>query len=580
MTPRFVGLVALREYLENIRTKGFWIGAVSVPFLVLGFATIPACIASSTDEASFAVVDQSGWVHDAVTHELVVRDVNLIVDTIIEKSLGEIPDSPNDARVRPVQAIFGEIRTLAEDPDALVRFKSNAADLIASLQMEATRVRQPILLVERFADWFSEDREGVIDVNADVSFARFTEMNAFGHSIASLQAAVEAESLAGFFIIPADPVASGEGARYVTANLTSLDVQEWYGGIVSDVVQRQRLRERNIDEATADWLSRRIDFEPQLIRDGTAASAEIDDLLEQWAPVGFVYLLWISIFSVAQMLLTNTVEEKANKLVEVILSSVEPIDLMAGKIIGIAATGTTMMLVWVSMAAMIVIALPLMANEPPPFDLTILITNPVYLGSFLVYFVLGYFFYAAFLAGIGSLCNNTKEAQAIATPINLLLFVPLAVMIPIGRDPTGLLAQVMTWLPPFTPFVMMNRAANPPDWWVYVGTTVLMIVSIGIGLRLAARLFRNGILMTGKPPRVRDVVALLRANDRAPSNPSTAPFHRRVFSLQRTANAEGNSWKTSWLDSGANGAGSFCSSSSCCCFARRSRIGTRSRRAA
>lgn len=72
-------------------------------------------------------------------------------------------------------------------------------------------------------------------------------------------------------------------------------------------------------------------------------------------------------------------------------------------------------------------------------------------------------------------------------------------MIPIGRDPTGLLAQVMTWLPPFTPFVMMNRAASPPDWWVYLGTTLLMLASIAIGLTFAARLFRNGILMTGKP---------------------------------------------------------------------------------
>ena len=82
--------------------------------------------------------------------------------------------------------------------------------------------------------------------------------------------------------------------------------------------------------------------------------------------------------------------------------------------------------------------------------------------SFIVYFVLGYLFYAALLCGIGSLANNLKEAQTLMMPIQLLLIVPLVVMMPIGRDPNGLLAQVLSWLPPFTPFVMMNRAAFPP----------------------------------------------------------------------------------------------------------------------
>lgn len=372
MTPRFVALVAQREYLENVRTKGFWIGAVSVPFLVLAFATVPAMIASSSSGSTFAVLDRSGWVHDAVTREIVSRDVVLVVDTIVEQSLGVIPDSPAETRHRPIESMFGEIRSLADDPGEIDRFKTNASTLVASLEMELTRVRQPVLLVERFADWFTQDREGVVEVNGDVSFARFSEIDAFGQTIDSLQAAVNAETLGGFFVIPPDPVAAGTGARYVTTNLTSLEVQQWFGAMVSNVVQRQRLKERNIDPDTADWFAERIVFEPTLIRDGETASAEVDDMFEQWAPVGFVYLLWISIFSVAQMLLTNTVEEKANKLVEVILSAVEPIDLMAGKIVGIAATGTTMMLVWITTFAAIILAVPLILGAAPRVDLTIL----------------------------------------------------------------------------------------------------------------------------------------------------------------------------------------------------------------
>jgi ABC-2 type transport system permease protein len=105
-----------------------------------------------------------------------------------------------------------------------------------------------------------------------------------------------------------------------------------------------------------------------------------------------------------------------------------------------------------------------------------------------------------------------KEAQTLMMPIQMLLIVPLIVMVPIGRDPNGLLAQVLSWFPPFTPFVMMNRAAFPPGLVTYVGTTLLMVVSIVFALRGAARLFETGVLMTGKPPRLRHVFTLLRGH--------------------------------------------------------------------
>ena len=95
-------------------------------------------------------------------------------------------------------------------------------------------------------------------------------------------------------------------------------------------------------------------------------------------------------------------------------------------------------------------------------------------------------------------------------PVQLIMLVPILVMLPIGRDPNGLLAAILTWVPPFTPFVMMNRAALPPPLWVYAGTTLLLLTSIWWVTRLAARIFRHGILMTGKPPGLMGVLALLR----------------------------------------------------------------------
>ena len=167
------------------------------------------------------------------------------------------------------------------------------------------------------------------------------------------------------------------------------------------------------------------------------------------------------------MLLTNTIEEKSNKLIEVLLSSVSPLVLMAGKIAGIAATGLTIILFWGAMLLMILGVLPqvLGASLPPLGE--IILSDPWFLGSFIVYFILGYLLYAAILVGLGSVCNNLKEAQNLTLPVQLIQMLPLLVMIPIGKDPNGLLAQTLSYFPPLTPFVMMNRAAAPPTSMEY-----------------------------------------------------------------------------------------------------------------
>ena len=300
---------------------------------------------------------------------------------------------------------------------------------------------------------------------------------------------------------------------YVTRKLTNLEVRNWYAGLVTNVVRDRRIREENIAPSTADWIQTPITFDTTRLTDsGTETAAQLGDTLTQWAPVAFVYLLWISIFSVTQMLLTNTVEEKSNKLVEVLLSSLRPVDLMAGKILGIAATGITIVGSWLVIFLAVVLWLPGLLGAPVSLDMTALVDQPIYLVSFFVYFLLGYLFYAALLCGIGSMANNLKEAQTLMMPVQLLLVVPLIVMVPIGRDPHGLLAQVLSWLPPFTPFVMMNRAAFPPSEFTYVGTTLLMLVSIYFALALAARVFETGVLMTGQPPKLRQLFQLLRGN--------------------------------------------------------------------
>ena len=107
--------------------------------------------------------------------------------------------------------------------------------------------------------------------------------------------------------------------------------------------------------------------------------------------------------------------------------------------------------------------------------------------------------------------SSLQDAQNMMGPIVVMLLIPLLTLVPVGKDPNGFLAKVLSYIPPFTPFVMMNRAAGPPAWWEYLLTTALMLAAVVAALWAAAKIFRVGILMTGKPPRPREILRLLRS---------------------------------------------------------------------
>ena len=130
---------------------------------------------------------------------------------------------------------------------------------------------------------------------------------------------------------------------------------------------------------------------------------------------------------------------------------------------------------------------------------------------FIAYFITGYLFYAAILVAIGSVCDSLKEAQNLFQPVMFALFVPLATMFPITRDPNGTLAQIITYIPLYTPFAMMNRASGPPPLWEYILSSIVIVVSVWLAFRGAAKVFRVGVLMTGKPPKIREILRWMRA---------------------------------------------------------------------
>jgi ABC-2 type transport system permease protein len=237
----------------------------------------------------------------------------------------------------------------------------------------------------------------------------------------------------------------------------------------------------------------------------------IRDKIRQYAPIGFVYMLWVAIFTIAQMLLNNTIEEKSNRLIEVLLSSVTTTELLLGKVLGVAAVGVTMQCAWIGSLIGI---LSYKAGPSATWiaDLIAAVITPELLGGFAFYFITGYFFYAFLFAGIGSICNTIKEAQNFMSPLMLLMMVPLGTMTFIPNDPNGAIATTLSWIPPWTPFVMMNRmAASPPASEIY-GTAIMLLISVVAVFWLSAKIFRIGVLRSGQPPKLLELFRWLRGS--------------------------------------------------------------------
>ncbi len=518
-------LVALREYSENLRTKTFWLGIMSFPVILIIAVVVPRMLAGAKDVRHYVVIDQTNWLLPAIEKRAEYDDVLQwfkYVQKQIDKGESSVAKLPSALRSLAVEVkgktvkqleSMAQIGTMFGKTLAIPESASKATD---SEQREKMG-KQMLELISWSASQSPEELRGL---QAGVKRERYDRINVpAGTPDAEAWARTQMDSKNGslfaYFVIGPNPLDSNDGFKYVSNNRTDQDLKDWIARLSTDEIEKQRFARENIDQDVARRIQAPVHFdEKQIDEHGQEKEVSTKDIIRQWAPLVFVYLLWVSIFTIAQLLLTNTIEEKSNRIIEVLLSSISPLELMTGKILGIAATGLTTIVCWVAFFLVGLKLAPRFLDLSADVDLTILISDPSFLLSFVVYFLLGFLLYASMMVGIGSACNSIKEAQNLMSPVMVLLMLPLLAMMPVGQDPNGALARVLSFIPPFTPFVMMNRAAGPPETWEYVATTALLLVSVVLAFFAAAKVFRVGILMTGKPPKMGEIFRWVFAKER------------------------------------------------------------------
>jgi len=312
---------------------------------------------------------------------------------------------------------------------------------------------------------------------------------------------VRSGDLDAFLLIERE-VGEGGGRGYLyTKGMTDFEFPGRIRRLLNRAVSNSRYRLNELSPELIARLSRWVNVEDV---DLSAKKEKTRNKLAMtMVPFFFMMLLFFGVFATGQGLMMSVIEEKSSRVIEVLLSAVTPFQLMVGKILGQAAVGLTLIGLYAAGAYLVAVW----------YGLADLLTGGLFV-YFLIYFVLGFLLISSLLAAVGSACNEIKESQNLMTPIMLVLMIPLFTWIYLVQHPNGTLAVALSFFPPITPMVMMLRLAASPDLPLLqiIASILLLAVSVYAAMWAAAKIFRTGVLMYGKPPTLRELLRWVRYN--------------------------------------------------------------------
>ncbi|KAB2926277.1 MAG: ABC transporter permease [Bacteroidetes bacterium] len=303
--------------------------------------------------------------------------------------------------------------------------------------------------------------------------------------------------LEGYFIIPLNVMDSGK-VEYRAENVGNVRDQERFSRTLEDIIVERRLTSAGYDPKTIRRLITDIDIRTIKVSKG-GEETESGFLETFFSGYIFIMMLMFLVMSTGQMLIRSLVEEKSNRIIEVLVSSCSSKELMSGKILGLSLLGLTTIAFW------LLILVTVNVSMATPF---ITLDNMALL---LTYFVMGYLMYVAIFITFGATVSTEQEAQQMTGYVTLLLVTPIALAVPVMMNPDSVLVKVLSQVPLLTPTMMALRlSVRVPDLWEIVLSLVLLTATIAGLMWTAAKVFRVGILITGKRPDLKEILRWLR----------------------------------------------------------------------
>jgi ABC-type Na+ efflux pump permease subunit len=436
--------IAAREFVATVFTKGFVIGLLLVPVIGGVLALIGPRLFGESNLAvagEIAVIDPTGVVLPRVRDAMAARDSPAAVSELIDRARA-----------------------------------GGAADAVVDMLGATTELtlveRPPGADVEQEKRWLTEESAGSQRLALAVVHGN----------------AVEA--------------ASGELGSYDLYVPPRQDAR-------AEVVVHSLLREAILDSrAAAHGLDRaelaRVLTVPRVQSVTVGAGGERDTVfgLNIAVPMAFMVLLFMGVMFAGQGMLTTTVEEKSNRVIEVLLSAVSPMQLMGGKLLGHMGISFIAIGLYLGLGLVVLASFSLFGL----LDLTLI----PYL---VIFFLIAFFTLGSLMMAVGAAVNDMREAQSMQAPLIWVLVLPWLLWMPILRDPNGPLAVTVSFVPPLNTFGMLLRLAStspPPAWQVWLSIAIGVAGVFG-AVWFTAKVFRIGILMFGKAPDLKTLVRWLRA---------------------------------------------------------------------
>lgn len=301
------------------------------------------------------------------------------------------------------------------------------------------------------------------------------------------------------YIVVNKSVFSDTVIEYRSSNAGNIKLISRIEKVIRDIIVEKKLESKGFDPNLVKQLTAPIEMKTIKI---TRAGVEEETGFEKvfFTSYIFMMMMFFIVATSGQLLVRSMLDEKSNRIVEILMSSSSSTHLMAGKIIGLSGLGLTQIGFW----AIIGIAISLQ------FGITMIsAANALIL---LIYFILGYILYAAIFVSFGAPVSTEQEAQQISSYLMLILIIPIVFAMMVVQNPNSLLVKILTYIPLLTPSMMAMRIPieMPPIYEIIITIILLLLSSIG-AMWIAGKIFRTTILSYGKKPSIKELWILLRA---------------------------------------------------------------------
>jgi ABC-2 type transport system permease protein len=504
-------LVAWQDYVKYVTRRGFILGIFLFPFWIALAGVLPGFMQGTVPTRSFVVIDRDGGYRDAIGATLARSEAR--------RSLRALA-----AFVQP-SFDLASLEKDAPDIAALLRWPRREASLDAFIARGGWRAVVEVLVAHGLKNvaGFSPPRPRfVLEPAPDDLAAEAADLTAEAAVyLVAGKRLPDSQKLFAILFVPKGFGGEDHLAEYWSSNQADPELEGFLQAALDSELMRRAVR-RLAPDPDIMWSALQTkaeirDRDPNPAKAGAAAKGRIAQVLAAILPVGLALLLFLATFINATVLLMGVVEEKSTRMIEILLSCASPTEIMAGKLLAaigaalttIALWGTGLFLVaqlvWPGAAGLIAETLKSFALLPnAPFAI--------------VYFLAGLLIYGSIFMAIGSMAASVADAQALSGPATLILMVPNFFLPYLTRDPNGLIASVASWVPVYTPYLMLFRLASHPPAYAVWGTAALSVVTAVFLVIQMGRVFAANVLTTERPPALRALITRWFGGRRAKVN--------------------------------------------------------------